>query len=95
MIKLPMQVQHDPTAPGGIRVREHGASAGWTVVECRDAVHARELMASYPGAAMPCWRNPGAVWNRGDDSFEFGATADTEPEHARGFEPYTDDWKPA
>lgn len=35
-VKLPMQVQHDPTAPGGIRVREHGASAGWTVVECRD-----------------------------------------------------------
>lgn len=51
----------------GFPLRIKGAGdvdGGWSVIECADVAHARQIMADYPQAAMPCWRNPRAAWNQ-------------------------------
>ena len=63
-IKLPVQVALG-THREPLRIRgATDASGGWSILECRDAEHARQIMAQYPSAAMPCWRNPRAAWNQ-------------------------------
>lgn len=63
-IALPVRVQADSSARGGIAIKSTGADAGWSTIQCESVEHAREIMARYPSAAMPCWRNPRAAWNR-------------------------------
>src|SRR5687767_3782100 len=61
-VSLPVRIQRNPSAKGGISIKSNGADFGWSTIQCEDAEHAREIMARYPSAAMPCWRNPNAVW---------------------------------
>ncbi len=63
-VTLPVRIQNDPSARGGIAIKSNGADSGWSTIECDDVEHARQIMTRYPSAAMPCWRNPNAVWNR-------------------------------
>ena len=61
-VKLPVRVEHKPG--GGVQIRLYGQDAGWAVVECDNVEQARQVMRDHPEAAMPCWRNPAAVWNK-------------------------------
>jgi hypothetical protein len=60
-VTLPIRIEMTQVGP---RIRINGADAGWSTIRCDNVEHAREIMARYPSAAMPCWRNPGAIWNR-------------------------------
>ena len=55
-IQLPVQIS--PLRPGQpIRARgTSDASGGWTVISFPTVAAAREFMANYPQAAMPCWK---------------------------------------
>lgn len=60
-VVLPVRVATGST----LRIKGAGdVDGGWSTVECVDAEHARQVMAAYPSAEMPCWRNPNAAWNR-------------------------------
>ncbi len=61
-ITLPVRTQRN--ADGTYAIKSNRADAGWSTIQCTDVEHAREIMARYSSAAMPCWRNPNAVWNR-------------------------------
>lgn len=60
-ITLPVRTQR--SASGTIEIKRNGADVGWSTIACQSVEHAREIMSAYPSAAMPCWRNPRAVWN--------------------------------
>ena len=60
-VVLPVRTQRND---GTYSIKANGADAGWSTIACDDVAHAREIMARYPSAVMPAWRNPRAAWNR-------------------------------
>lgn len=68
-IMLPVRIQRDLSARGGVAIKSTGADFGWSTVACDSPEHARQIMADYPSAAMPCWRNPTAAWNRASEGW--------------------------
>lgn len=67
-IVLPVRVGH--VGNGRIAIQNGKlVDAGWGLVECDSVDHARSIMDTYPSAAMPCWKNPFAAWNKGEASF--------------------------
>jgi hypothetical protein len=49
-IILPVRIERNPSARGGVSIKANGADGGWSTVECQDVAHAREIMTSYPSA---------------------------------------------
>ena len=66
VVRVPCRLQWDLNHPPQAHVKtQHGApDAGWTVITFVTMAQAKQFMADYPNAAMPCWRNPRAPWNR-------------------------------